>query len=218
MPKTNSEDDFGGSITSDDSDVDAGPSSPVAGTGQGSKMSAPRENLNIDTYVNPTSTHPIRSSPVSPIRFIPSSRSTHVPTMNVNVNGESAPSPLRGVALFRASARKIMQMRQMSALMGGFRGAGAEPGIDPSRASAFASYGHIKEKCAIQVIDYSALRSKFHTFDNKGFTDFLAQKGSTKEAWAKVRWIFIGGISWDVISTLSLAYIESRRPDACVQI
>lgn len=163
----------------------------------------------MDTYVNPSSTSPI--NPGSPTRSIPT-RSTHLPTMDAsaNANGESATSTLKGAARFRASARKVMKMRQTSSFMGAFRGAGAEPGIDPRRASAFNAYGHIKEKCAIQMVDYSSLRSKVQTFDNKGFTDFLEQNGTTREPWAKVRWISIGGVSWDVISTLALTYGKLR--------
>jgi hypothetical protein len=218
MPKSNSEDDFGGSITSDDSDVDAGPSSPVTAshpTGQVyelPELAAPKENFNMDTYVNSSSARPIspiRRSPTSPTKPIPT-RSTRMQTLDSRANGESAASTLKGAARFRASVRKIMQMRQTSTIMGAFRGAGAEPGIDPRRASALVSYGHIRENCDIHVVDYSSLRSKFHKFNNKGFIDFLEKHSTTREPWAKARWISIGGVSWDVISTLALTYGENR--------
>lgn len=42
---------------------------------------------------------------------------------------------------------------------------------------------------------------------NRGFIDMLQSDGaSTREPWVKVRWINIGGISWDVLSALALKY------------
>jgi hypothetical protein len=42
---------------------------------------------------------------------------------------------------------------------------------------------------------------------NNGFIKFLQNdQASAPEPWVKVRWINIGGISWDVISELGLKY------------
>ncbi|KAH8094648.1 hypothetical protein BXZ70DRAFT_946975 [Cristinia sonorae] len=107
---------------------------------------------------------------------------------------------------FRASVRKVMAMRRTSSLMV-IKGIGAEPGIDPRRASASLHYGHIKQQCQIEVADYSAVRSSFGRMTNKEFIDFLDNpQASEREPWVKVRWINIGGISWDVISALALKY------------
>jgi hypothetical protein len=40
-----------------------------------------------------------------------------------------------------------------------------------------------------------------------GFINFLQNdQASAREPWVKVRWINVGGISWDVISALALKY------------
>ncbi|KAI0095022.1 hypothetical protein BDY19DRAFT_915920 [Irpex rosettiformis] len=107
---------------------------------------------------------------------------------------------------FRASVRKVMAMHRTSSMMSRNR-IGAEPGVDPRRQSAFLTYGHIKQKCLIEVVDYSAVRSSFGRMTNKEFISFLADDGAcAKEPWVKVRWINVGGISWDVISALALRY------------
>lgn len=59
----------------------------------------------------------------------------------------------------------------------------------------------------IEVADYSAVRSSFGRMSNKTFVDMLQHSGaSAREPWVKVRWINIGGISWDVMSALALKY------------
>lgn len=99
-----------------------------------------------------------------------------------------------------------MAMRRMS--YGASRGfVGAEPGIDPRRESAFISYGHLKQKCLIEVVDYSAVRTSFGRMTNKEFISFLRDgRACEREPWVKVRWINVGGISWDVISALAIKY------------
>lgn len=212
MLKSNSESDFDGSATSDGSDVDEGPSSRVAASLHDGAHLHASSNGNVNMYHNANDSSfpvsPAGARAVSPSRSV-ATRATRVSAIDVGVNGEASTSKLRGAALFRASARKIMKMRQFSSMMGGGRKAGAEPGIDPRRASAIATYGHLRETCDIQVVDYGSFRSRFHKFDNKGFINFLRKTGATKEEWAKVRWISIGGISWDVISSLALTYGKS---------
>lgn len=107
---------------------------------------------------------------------------------------------------FRASVRKVIHLtRTTSAISLG--SIGAEPGIDPRRASAFVNYGHIRQKCTIEVVDYSSVRSSFGRMDNRGFVKFLSDpKACKKESWVKVRWINIGGVSWDVISALAIQF------------
>ena len=107
---------------------------------------------------------------------------------------------------FRSSVRKIIAMRRGSTAMIS-RGVGAEPGIDPRRESAFLTYGHIRQKCLIEVVDYSSVRSSFGRMTNSEFIKLLAdERASAKESWVKVRWINIGGISWDVVSALAIKY------------
>ncbi|KAL5519404.1 hypothetical protein ACEPAH_1087 [Sanghuangporus vaninii] len=107
---------------------------------------------------------------------------------------------------FRAAVHKVIRMKRGSSAMSlGF--VGAEPGIDPRRASAYLHYGHIKQRCTIEVVDYSSVRASFGRMENRGFEEFmLDQEASRRESWVKVRWINIGGVSWDVISALALKY------------
>lgn len=111
---------------------------------------------------------------------------------------------------FRATVRKVIQMHRTSTVM--LRGnVGAEPGVDPRRQSAYLNYGHIRQKCLIDIIDYSPLRASFGRMTNGEFVRLLQnQQASEKEPWVKVRWINVGGISWDVISTLALKYGEQQ--------
>lgn len=86
----------------------------------------------------------------------------------------------------------------------GTRIVGAEPGIDPSRPAVDAIYRHIEEDCEIEIVDYSAVRSSYRKLNNKEFVDFVDT--TEREPWVKVRWINIGGISWDVIKALTIKH------------
>ncbi|KAH9056939.1 hypothetical protein EDB87DRAFT_1686657 [Lactarius vividus] len=106
----------------------------------------------------------------------------------------------------RATVRKVIALHRTSAIIrrGGL---GAEPGIDPRRHSAFATFGNIRQKCLIDIIDYSSLRCSSGRMTNNEFVEFLKNReASAPEPWVKVRWINVGGISWDVISALALKY------------
>lgn len=84
---------------------------------------------------------------------------------------------------------------------------GAEPGIDPRRASANVHYGYIHQQCDIEVIDYSPDQCSFGHMKNQQLIEMLQDSAaSEREPWANVRWINIGGISWDVISAMALRY------------
>ncbi|KZT27495.1 hypothetical protein NEOLEDRAFT_1130461 [Neolentinus lepideus HHB14362 ss-1] len=109
---------------------------------------------------------------------------------------------------FRASVRKVIQMHRTSSVISGRgMGAGAEPGIDPRRQSAYLHYGHIRQDCVIEMIDYSSTNVMAGKYTNKEFIDILNDdKAFRREPWAKVRWINVGGISWDVISSLALKF------------
>lgn len=110
---------------------------------------------------------------------------------------------------FRAAVRKVMAMRHGTSLLSNVGGIGAEPGIDPRRPAAHAAYSHIKEKCQIEIMDYSAIRSTTRTMDNAQFIEFMDMDSPDlpqRDPWVKVRWINIGGISWDVIKALSIKY------------
>ena len=107
---------------------------------------------------------------------------------------------------FRAAVLKVIAVHRTSSTI--LRGRlGAEPGVDPHRHSTFAAYRHVYQKCVIDVIDYSSIRCSSGRMTSSGFIQFLqTDQASAREPWVKVRWINIGGISWDVISTLALKY------------
>ena len=89
-------------------------------------------------------------------------------------------------------------------------GIGAEPGIDPRRPIVDAQYNHIKQDCEIEIMDYSAIRNTTRKMGNEEFLQFMGDLESDelphRDPWVKVRWINIGGISWDVIKALSIKY------------
>lgn len=92
-------------------------------------------------------------------------------------------------------------------------GVGAEPGIDVRRESASLAYGHIKKNCVIEIADYSTVRSSFGKMTNREFVNYLNDPAaSERESWVKVRWINIGGVSWDVVRALAIKY------GACIPI
>ncbi|KAG2099884.1 uncharacterized protein F5147DRAFT_754693 [Suillus discolor] len=108
---------------------------------------------------------------------------------------------------FRACVRKVISMHRTTTVFSGFGLAGAEPGVDPRRQSAYLHYAHIRERCEIQINDYSTVRSSFGKMDNERFVQmFNDERSSEKESWVKVRWINVCGISWDVMSVLALKY------------
>jgi hypothetical protein len=109
---------------------------------------------------------------------------------------------------FRAAARKIIALNRSTTLLSGGGGRiGAEPGVDPRRASADALYGHIRQDCEIEVIDYSSVRSSFGRMTNREFINLMDDAAaSQRDPWVKVRWINIGGMSWDVIKAVSIKY------------
>ncbi|TFK42066.1 magnesium transporter [Crucibulum laeve] len=108
---------------------------------------------------------------------------------------------------FRITVRRVMAMHRGASILTTGGRVGAEPGVDPRRASADALYSHISQDCVIEVVDYSAVRSSFGRMTNKEFVNFMGDKSaSQREPWVKVRWINIGGMSWDVIKAVSIKY------------
>ncbi len=128
------------------------------------------------------------------------------PSMSTASGTPRRPSLLTPGDRFRSSVRKVIAMRRGSIAISSGR-IGAEPGIDPRRESTSLTYGHIRQKCLIEVADYSSVRSSFGRMTNQEFISFLEdERASAKEPWVKVRWINVGGVSWDVISALALKY------------
>ncbi|THV07030.1 hypothetical protein K435DRAFT_789111 [Dendrothele bispora CBS 962.96] len=57
---------------------------------------------------------------------------------------------------FQSVVRKVMAMHRGTSMMVTGLNVGAEPGIDPRRASADLMFGGIKKRCVIEMFDYSS--------------------------------------------------------------
>lgn len=134
---------------------------------------------------------------------IPSRKAT---VASSSVTKDTPVRPSMPLERFRSSVRKVIHLTRGSSAMS-LGGAGAEPGIDPRRSNAFLSYGHIHQHCTIQIVDYSSVRSSARQMHNKEFVEVMADaQTKPRDPWIKVRWINIGGLSWDVMSAVALAY------------
>ncbi|KAH9486074.1 Cobalt/magnesium transport protein CorA [Psilocybe cubensis] len=196
MPRENSlSDSEGRSLTSNESEEDAFAISPAsANYSQLPEVASPyRADLSRIKTQSRKSIH--------------SKVSKAVPSPAVHQAGFATMTPKDK---FRAAVRKVMAMRRGTTLLGNVGGIGAEPGIDPRRPAVDAAYSHIKEQCQIEIMDYSAIRNTTRHMDNAQFIEFMGDLDSPelpqRDPWVKVRWINIGGISWDVIRALSIKY------------
>lgn len=132
-----------------------------------------------------------------------------VPIREQTVNRRSTLAPIQR---FRMLVRKVMRLNHTSHCLSG-KGPGAEPGIDVRKDSASLNYGHIRQSCQIEITDYSSVRSSFGRMTNREFISFLSDPtASERERWVRVRWINVGGISWDVVQALALKYGTSDVP------
>ncbi|KAJ7104383.1 hypothetical protein B0H15DRAFT_809799 [Mycena belliarum] len=114
--------------------------------------------------------------------------------------------PLHPRTRFRHVVRKVMALHRGTAVLAR-RGAGAEPGVDPRRVEADVELGGIRQRCAIEIVDYSAVRCTFRRMPNREFVTLMNDpEASAREPWVKVRWINIGGMSWDVIKAVSIKH------------
>ncbi|KAJ6586423.1 magnesium transporter [Mycena vulgaris] len=150
--------------------------------------------------------------PVSPTSAPPNFPDFHPTRTRESVRSRTsrtrplAPPFLHHKERFRHIVRKVIALHRGTNLMAQ-RGAGAEPGVDPRRAEADAEFGGIMQQCVIEVVDYSAVRSSFGRMKNREFVELMNNpEASAREPWVKVRWINIGGMSWDVIKAVSIKY------------
>lgn len=172
----------------------------------------PRDHEALDG-VPPISQSPNYFQPVH--EAVPSLKlSPHPPTSHSKLSHRSNPSSARlwsrtaPKERFRTAVRKIIVMHRSATMFAGRRAlVGAEPGVDPRRASADVLYRGIRQDCVIEIIDYSAVRCSVSRMTNPEFLSLMEDSDSSeREPWVKVRWINIGGLSWDVIKTLSMNY------------
>ncbi|KAJ7632300.1 hypothetical protein FB45DRAFT_746461 [Roridomyces roridus] len=80
---------------------------------------------------------------------------------------------------------------------------GSEPGINPRADGADEKYSHYHQQCLIQVTEYSTDNVSQKTMSNVDFVKSI-EAGQVDA----IRWINVGGISWDVLSALALRYVD----------
>ena len=124
---------------------------------------------------------------------------------------QDGPSPIEK---FRAAVRRVIAMRRgISTLTAGFVAqhgiVGDEPGVDPQGPLADATHGHLQVPCHIEIVDYSSVRCQSQKMNNREFVDFMNDESVKRDPWVKVRWINIGGLSWDVLKAVGIRYSES---------
>ncbi|KIK54135.1 hypothetical protein GYMLUDRAFT_48945 [Collybiopsis luxurians FD-317 M1] len=106
----------------------------------------------------------------------------------------------------RAAVRKVIALNQTSRVFS-YYGAGAEPGVNARHLSSDFRYNGSREQCQIRVVDYSPVSISSRTLSNDQLINMLSDaRTNEKPSWAKIRWIDVGGISWDVIKMLSIKY------------
>lgn len=165
------------------------------------------------------------TQPTSPRSKVPGSTAKST-SASVNVKSPTSPTSRQPLGQstsfhgtptdrFRSVVRKVMHMHRSASYIQGVVGVGAEPGVDPRRDSATRAYGHIREECMIEIMDYSSVRHSFGRMTNKEFIELLADpKASQPERWVKVRWINVGGISWCVYCR-PVGVNKTHRPQGC---
>ncbi|KAJ7635160.1 magnesium transporter [Roridomyces roridus] len=151
---------------------------------------------------DPTSHHHVN---LQKIRTKESARSRATPGVRSPV------SALQPRDRFRRAVRKVIALHRGTNIMATARhgrAAGAEPGIDPRRATADLEFGWIQEECVVEVVDYSSVGCNVQRMkNNEEFIRFMNDPStSARQPWVKVRWINIGGLSWDVVKAVSLRY------------
>ncbi|KAF8079139.1 magnesium transporter [Lyophyllum atratum] len=209
MPRENSfSDSEGRSLTPDMEDMDTydapeatSPVYPVQSHNHSFPVTATEPSPRLAQLSNPRSPS-VKHSVLSRIKSHPSATAKSPATHKSHA--WAAPTPKER---FRAAVRKVMALHRGTSYLTGMGRVGAEPGVNPRRASANLLYGHIRQDCVIEVIDYSSVRSSFGRMTNAEFINLLDDPAaSAKEPWVKVRWINIGGLSWDVIKAVSIKY------------
>lgn len=161
----------------------------------------------------------------APLQYTSAYLPTTAPRYASGASQFSAPPPLSGSRRVSSSYPGSGQARELH--HDHDLHAGAEPGVNPRSGKSAVEYGHFKQNCVIDVIDYDCDDVVARRYDNEGFIALLKGEKSgggesSDEADATtsdddsvslpprmVRWINIGGIDWDVLSGVALKYSAS---------
>ncbi|PCH36397.1 hypothetical protein WOLCODRAFT_82117 [Wolfiporia cocos MD-104 SS10] len=147
-------------------------------------------------------------APVASNTVTVTSRLPNPPNLTFESAGPLPQPDITSKERFQDGVHRVITARRQALLtLSAVNRVGAEPGVDPRRASANVHYAHIRQQCVIELVDYSTERCSFGRMANSELVDMLSDDAaSQREPWAAVRWINVGGISWDVISALALRY------------
>ncbi|KAJ6546710.1 hypothetical protein DFH09DRAFT_1506386 [Mycena vulgaris] len=153
-------------------------------------------------YFKTSTTTTAVSPPVSPSKHTAHTRPT---AATATARPTAAATAMPPIHRFRHTVRKVMAMHRGTNVLSR-RGVGAEPGVDPLCASADTQFGGIKQDCYRdrRLLGYS---QQLRLHDEPRICEFMNDPGaSEREPWVNVRWINLGGISWDVIKAVSIKY------------
>lgn len=184
-------------VSSDDEVIE--PSSPVEPPTEPT-LPASKNEIQAEVDPPPPTLQPPASQPLVHTVSEPPANTIRLPDEPARPTFTNRTST-SGLARFKAASRTVMQARALTT-----RGVGAEPGIDVRKGSAAMLYGHIHQKCEIEVIDFGEKHATFKLMDNEAFKIWSDSPGSRRKANVQVRWINVGGLSWDVVSQLGLKY------------
>ncbi|KAL8280853.1 hypothetical protein RQP46_006857 [Phenoliferia psychrophenolica] len=99
---------------------------------------------------------------------------------------------------FQQATRKVMLANRAISYNKGWT-TGREPGIDPRHVDL----PDLHNKVVVQVVDLCREDARFTVLENADVPGFLAKP---RPEWAKVRWMHVNGLSWDVIKPIALEY------------
>lgn len=162
------------------------------------------------------------------------------PDPDPNIPPEHLEEPSRSTSTASASSRHTLPRRttRTNHARASARGqahhhdydlhAGAEPGVDPRSGAAIAEYGHFRQGCVIDVIDYDCDDVVFRRVSNAGLVEMLATHGGARAHGLgddaasmpprMVRWINIGGVDWSVLSALAVKYSVLFPPPSALKL
>lgn len=107
---------------------------------------------------------------------------------------------------FRSLVNKVINRNRACAIMKEVAAsASLEQGVDPSSAAAERRFGSYRTKCTIEVVHYSESKCRTASFTNSELVRWLGENFPTRRQ-GEVRWINVGGISWDVVKALAVRY------------
>lgn len=201
MPRENSFSDSEGRSLTPDLEDDYGGNDDQAFQDDGIRPSSPTYSARHRPQLAPVLVEPHAELPKS--SFSIKSRPSNVSPSKAR---PTLANTMRPSDRFRSAAKKVMALHRSTTMIRKGQ-AGAEPGVDPRRASADLLYADIKQDCVIELFDYSSVRQSQGKMTNREFVELMDNaQASEPEKWSRVRWVNIGGMSWDVMKAVSLRY------------